>query len=93
MRSTTLPDIVCRRRPDGTAVVEGIRQVWVWHSPTGFELGYGGSGPAALALNILLEATGDRRSRLRRQPSSSLQVALRGGHAARRRNYPGRRRC
>lgn len=60
MRSTTLPDIVCRHRPDGTAVAEGIRQAWVWHSPSGFEWGYGGSGPAALALNILLEATGGR---------------------------------
>lgn len=27
---------------------------WVWHSPTGFEWGYLGSGPADLALNILL---------------------------------------
>ena len=60
MRAATLPDIVCRRDADGTAVVEGIRQAWVWHSPTGFEWGYGGSGPADLALNILLSATGDR---------------------------------
>ena len=29
----------------------------VWnHSPTGFEVGYGGSGPAQLALALLLEA-------------------------------------
>ena len=34
--------------------------MWVWHGPTGFEWGYGGSGPADLALNILLAATGDR---------------------------------
>ena len=27
------------------------------HSPTGFEWGYGGSGPAQLALSILQEAT------------------------------------
>jgi hypothetical protein len=32
----------------------------VWnHSPTGFEWGYGGSGPAQLALAILLDVTGD----------------------------------
>lgn len=32
----------------------------VWnHSPTGFEWGYGGSGPAQLALAILCDATGD----------------------------------
>lgn len=29
------------------------------HSPTGYEWGYGGSGPAELALNILLAVTGD----------------------------------
>lgn len=60
MRAATLPDIVCRRGSDGTAVVEGLRQAWVWHSPKGFEWGYGGSGPADLALNILLAATADR---------------------------------
>lgn len=30
------------------------------HSPTGFEWGYGGSGPSQLALALLLDATGDR---------------------------------
>jgi Family of unknown function (DUF6166) len=29
------------------------------HSPTGFEWGYGGSGPAQLALALLAHATGD----------------------------------
>jgi hypothetical protein len=29
------------------------------HSPTGFEWGYGGSGPSQLALAILADATGD----------------------------------
>lgn len=28
------------------------------HSPTGFEWGYGGSGPSQLALALLLDATG-----------------------------------
>lgn len=32
-----------------------IRQSAVYHSPDGFEWGYGGSGPADLALNILLQ--------------------------------------
>lgn len=33
------------------------RSLKVWnHSPTGFNVGYGGSGPAQLALAILLEA-------------------------------------
>jgi hypothetical protein len=30
------------------------------HSPTGFEWGYGGSGPAQLALALLVDALGDR---------------------------------
>lgn len=30
------------------------------HSPTGFEWNYGGSGPAQLALALLVDATGDR---------------------------------
>ncbi len=40
--------------------VEGAAQTWAWHSPAGFEWGCGGSGPAELALNILLAATGER---------------------------------
>lgn len=31
------------------------------HSPTGFEFGYGGSGPAQTALAILLDFTNDER--------------------------------
>lgn len=33
----------------------------VLHSPTGYEWGYGGSGPADLALSILTHYLGDRR--------------------------------
>lgn len=39
-------------RHDAGALVD-IEQRWVVHSPTGFEWGYGGSGPADLALNVL----------------------------------------
>lgn len=35
------------------------------HSPTGFEWGYGGSGPAQLALAILADALGDDQRALR----------------------------
>jgi Family of unknown function (DUF6166) len=35
------------------------------HSPTGFEWGYGGSGPAQLALAILVAVLGDDRMALR----------------------------
>lgn len=31
------------------------------HSPTGFEWGYGGSGPAQLALALLMDVMGDRQ--------------------------------
>ena len=32
------------------------------HSPTGFEWGYGGSGPAQLALALLADALGDHKA-------------------------------
>jgi hypothetical protein len=35
------------------------------HSPTGFEWGYGGSGPAQLALALLADALGDDQLALR----------------------------
>ncbi len=35
------------------------------HSPTGFEWGYGGSGPAQLALALLADACGDKEKALR----------------------------
>lgn len=43
--------INCVRHEAGALV--DIPQRWVVHSPTGFEWGYGGSGPADLALNVL----------------------------------------
>lgn len=45
-------DVHLYRTDDGTAVAD-IPQTFVVHSPDGFEWGYGGSGPADLALNIL----------------------------------------
>lgn len=43
--------IICQRV--GNMAVVNIPQILVVHSPTGFEWGYAGSGPAELALNIL----------------------------------------
>lgn len=37
---------------------------WRKHSPTGFEWGYAGSGPAQLALAILLEITSEQAALL-----------------------------
>jgi hypothetical protein len=48
-----MPDIVLKRRPDGTPSFKGVEHIDIVHSPTGMEWGYGGSGPADLALNIL----------------------------------------
>lgn len=50
-------DVTCTRDANGTAVCS-IPQRHIHHSPTGFEFGYGGSGPADLALNILALAIG-----------------------------------
>jgi hypothetical protein len=44
-------DIVCSMDATGRHV--NIQRRIVRHSPTGFAWGYGGSGPADLALNIL----------------------------------------
>ena len=44
-------DIICFRDADGTHT--NVPQRIIQHSPTGFAWGYGGSGPADLALNIL----------------------------------------
>lgn len=52
--------IVCRRTINGPEV-QGVRYRWRYHS-TELNWGYGGSGPADFALNILLEATGDKEA-------------------------------
>lgn len=44
--------LICERLADGR-LATNIPQAFKWHSPTGFECGYGGSGPADLALNVL----------------------------------------
>jgi len=62
------------RHEDGLVVMKGLdprpsQAVWN-HSPDGFEWGYSGSGPAQLALAILLDAglrIGDHFTRAREQ--------------------------
>lgn len=51
--------LVCERGPKGEARTN-VPHAWKLHSPTGFEWGYGGSGPADLALNTLLAMGCDR---------------------------------
>lgn len=64
----TLKDVglVCRRLADGRLACN-VPHVVKHHSPTGFECGYGGSGPAELALNVLhalLPPSGSHMDRL-----------------------------
>ena len=51
---------VILKRDDNGAVVTNVPHKIVNHSPVGFDWGYGGSGPADLALNILLLFTDKR---------------------------------
>lgn len=51
-------DIRLWRDDNGTAHAN-VPHALILHSPTGFEFGYAGSGPADLALNILIAITGD----------------------------------
>ncbi len=44
-------DIICRRDAEGLHF--NIFQVFAHHSPSGMEWGYGGSGPADFALNVM----------------------------------------
>ena len=45
------------------------------HSPTGFEFGYGGSGPAQLALAILADCCGDELAVVYHQPFKRAVIA------------------
>lgn len=56
-------DIILRR-VNGYATAN-VPHAIVRHSPTGFEWGYGGSGPAELALNILYAVTGNKELAMR----------------------------
>ena len=44
--------VVIKRLPDGK-IATNVPRTIVVHSPSGFEIGYAGSGPADFALNIL----------------------------------------
>jgi hypothetical protein len=53
-------DIILKRSENGSVLTNVYQQIEL-HSPNGFEWGYGGSGPAELALNILAMFT-DRQT-------------------------------
>lgn len=62
--ATRNPDPMVRR-PDGSVLDLQPSLAIRNHSPDGFEWGYRGSGPAQLALAILLDRTGDTGTALR----------------------------
>ena len=57
--------VVCVIAGNGERKPLNPRQALRNHSPTGFEWGYGGSGPAQLALAILAEHLADEHAALR----------------------------
>lgn len=61
------PQTVVRHQGDGEdSILDPGWSQKVWnHSPDGFQWGYGGSGPAQLALAILLDVTGDEELSVR----------------------------
>ena len=64
---------VVQRTPQGVVCTVNGRplplRLDLWsHSPTGFEFGYGGSGPAQLALAILADCCGDEAAVAYHQP-------------------------
>jgi hypothetical protein len=58
-------DVVCSRGKDG--IQTNVPRRITRHSPDGFEWGYGGSGPADFALNILSVFIGQRLAYLYHQ--------------------------
>lgn len=65
----TAQGVVCTVN-EGTALSRPLPlRLDLWnHSPTGFEFGYGGSGPAQLALAILADCCGDELAIAFHQP-------------------------
>lgn len=60
------PQPVVRHESSGDSILDPGPSQKVWnHSPDGFQWGYGGSGPAQLALAILLDVTGDEQLSVR----------------------------
>jgi hypothetical protein len=73
--------LICRRLEDGRAACN-VPQLVVRHSPTGFEWGYGGSGPADLALNVLTILAPERADELHQEFKRAFLEAMpaAGGH-------------
>jgi len=60
------PQTVVRHEDGKETILDPSWSQRVWnHSPDGFQWGYGGSGPAQLALAILLDVTGEEERSVR----------------------------
>lgn len=60
------PQTVILHSTNGNTVLDPKLSQKAWnHSPDGFQWGYEGSGPAQLALAILLDVTGDKERSVR----------------------------
>ena len=64
-RGVAVDGLVSVTRPDGSPLDPAPSIALHSHSPTGFAWGYGGSGPAQLALALLLDRTGEPDTALR----------------------------
>jgi len=78
--SRGVPEPVTKEEAGNISTLDPSYSQRVWnHSPTGFEWGYFGSGPAQLALALLLDVTGDEKlASILHQPFKSQFVALWG---------------
>lgn len=68
------PGVVRRQHSDGKLTALDPRYDLRNHSPDGFQWGYGGSGPAQLALALVADATGDDQLTQRVYQRFKLQV-------------------
>ena len=73
--------VMIRCEPEGSVVPlhPGRSQRFRNHSPSGFNWGYTGSGPAQLALALLLDATGDEKLSLRHYQDFKFQIVANWG--------------
>ena len=67
-------DAIVEKRPGQERLTPERSRVLVNHSPSGFEWGYGGSGPAQLALALLLDYTGDDAFALNHYQAFKIEV-------------------
>jgi hypothetical protein len=79
--------LVVVRVPEGTRLTPDRSLELTNHSPSGFEVGYCGSGPAQLALAVLLDYTGDEAFALNHYQAFKTEVAT---HGTRDRRSPSR---